>query len=247
MFMSAVAQRSGREVYPELAGARVVITGLTTAIGVDLALAFAERSARIVIQSPERSPEVTEVVAMVSKDASEFHHFGRPFGTPLSPVAFAQDAARLLGGVDVAINLVTITAQDFATIDDELAIEEFAVAKLSAAAGITRTLANRMRVTWTEGLILNVVIGPEPATAAERVLIGYLRAAVAAMTRIEAEAWAGEAIRINAIAPPEGSRGPGCLTTEPDIAALALYLASRKGRGLTGHVFDATGASRKPC
>ena len=32
-----------------------------------------------------------------------------------------------------------------------------------------------------------------------------------------------------------------CLTNEPDIATLALYLASRKGRSLSGHVFDADG------
>jgi 3-oxoacyl-[acyl-carrier protein] reductase len=35
--------------------------------------------------------------------------------------------------------------------------------------------------------------------------------------------------------------GGAVLTNEPDVATLALYLASHKGRSLSGHVFDADG------
>ena len=43
--------------------------------------------------------------------------------------------------------------------------------------------------------------------------------------------WAG---RVTAPAP-----GEPCLFGEADIASLALYLASDRGKGLTGHVFEA--------
>ncbi len=54
-------------------------------------------------------------------------------------------------------------------------------------------------------------------------------------------------MRINAVAPrvATGAASAGaCLTSEPDIAALALHLASKKGRNLSGHVFDAEGVAQ---
>jgi NAD(P)-dependent dehydrogenase (short-subunit alcohol dehydrogenase family) len=67
-----------------------------------------------------------------------------------------------------------------------------------------------------------------------------VKAGLAAVTRAQAEEWAGRSIRFNAIAPQtaQAPSGPD-LRGEPDIAALALYLASTRGRGLTGCVFEA--------
>jgi hypothetical protein len=70
------------------------------------------------------------------------------------------------------------------------------------------------------------------------------------MTRGEAQARADDAICINAVAPPSalgaGLRDhPEMLSSEGDIAALALHLASARGKALTGHVFDATGLATR--
>jgi 3-oxoacyl-[acyl-carrier protein] reductase len=71
------------------------------------------------------------------------------------------------------------------------------------------------------------------------------------MTRAEAQQWAERGIRINAVGPrgllPDEPSGGACLASEPDLAALALYLASRRGRQLSGHVFDAAGVARRGC
>ena len=70
------------------------------------------------------------------------------------------------------------------------------------------------------------------------------------MTRREAQTWADKGLRINAIGPRgamDEAQGGACLTSGTDIAALALYLASRKGRQLTGHVFDAEGVAANGC
>jgi 3-oxoacyl-[acyl-carrier protein] reductase len=74
-------------------------------------------------------------------------------------------------------------------------------------------------------------------------LASLIKAAVAAMTRLQAEEWASKAVRINAIVPQTLSLGPEpVLRSEPDMAALALYLASSRGKGLSGLLFEAQGA-----
>ncbi len=70
------------------------------------------------------------------------------------------------------------------------------------------------------------------------------------MTRGEAQAIAGDAVRVNAVGPKStvfDAASGACLTSEPDIAELTMYLASKKGRQLTGHVFDAEGVAARGC
>lgn len=250
MFMSVVTRDPGGDVYPELAGARVVITGLTSDMGVDIARAFAELKAQLIVQSPESSPEMTELAALLAASASDMKLFNTPFADGNAAVRFAQSAAQTFGGVDVVINLSSITAADCIGIATEQDLEDLVSRKLLAATMITQVASNRMRVTWTEGSILNALVMPAPQSNSIAAVASYARTALAAITRTEAQKWADQAIRINAIGPKatsfDASSG-ACLTSEPDIAALALYLASRKGRQLTGHVFDAEGVSRRGC
>ena len=76
---------------------------------------------------------------------------------------------------------------------------------------------------------------------ANKAEIGHAaKAGLSAMTRGQAEEWAGRAIRFNAIAPQTvmAEVGPR-LRGEPDVASLALYLASGQGRALSGCIFEA--------
>ncbi len=80
-------------------------------------------------------------------------------------------------------------------------------------------------------------------------LADMLRAELADLTRGLAREWAEQGIRINAIAPPSSiavMAGEG-QASDADLAAVALQLASRKGRSVSGHVLDAAGASRRWC
>ena len=72
----------------------------------------------------------------------------------------------------------------------------------------------------------------------EAALLSVARSMLAGMTRTEARQWADQAIRINTIAPSTEAEDGACLESEPDIAALALFLASPRGRDLSGLVFD---------
>ncbi len=175
MFMSVVAADSSRSVYPELAGARVLIIGLTSGGGVDLARAFADRKANLVIQSPENSPEITELAAVLTQSASSVVLFNEPFASADDAVRFTQNAVAQAGNFDCVVNLIAITADDCAGRESERDIEDLVSDKLLAATLITRVAGNRMRLTWTEGSILNVVLMPAPANATQAAVAGVVR------------------------------------------------------------------------
>jgi 3-oxoacyl-[acyl-carrier protein] reductase len=250
MYMSVVTRESGTASFPELAGARIAISGLGQTQGVDLARAFAENQARLFVQTADATPELVELGALLAQSATDLKWLDSPLDGAMTPTRFAQNAAQAFGGLDAVFNLVSVTREELAGVADIDEIEDLVVAKLSPLREITEVAANRMALTWAEGTILNIVLAPAPQSAAEAAVLGMLRTALAAMTADLARRWAGEVVRINAIGPKAttlDAMSGACLTSEPDIAALALHLASRKGRQLTGHVFDAEGVARRGC
>lgn len=251
MLMSVERNLPGNAIYPELAGLRVLIAGLDAATGVDLARAFADHKASLVLQTPCMTPEMAALGAVLAETATEIKLFDTPIANRDAATRFAQGPAQSFGGLDAVFNFVSFSHAELAGCESEAAIDKLLCDKLAPALYITQVAANRMRLTMGEGLVLNVVRMPAARHAADQALTGLVRAALAAITRIEATKWAGQAVRVNAVAPstelPGTTLAAPALTSEPDIAALALYLASKKGRQLSGHVFDATGVANRGC
>ncbi len=245
MFMSVVDTVPGVPVYPELAGSRVLITGVSSQAGVDVARAFAAHRTYLVIQTTDASPAMTEVAALLTESATNLQMFVEPLETRDAARRFAQTASQVHGGLESVINLISIVPEDVAGLSTEADVETFISGKLGAQLELTRVIANRMRTTWTDGSILNVVLMAEPATQREVAVGGLIHAALAAMTRGEAQAWAEHAIRINAIGPRGTAPAGAALTSEPEVASLALHLASKKGRQLSGQMFDAAHVCRR--
>ena len=225
--------------YPELAGKRILITGLNLEAGVDIARAFAEQGCRIVLHTMASGTEADAVLEMLAQTASELQVYSDPLTDVETTTKFAQTAARTFSGLDAVINLVHA---DLGTITAEAAdcdIESGIARCLQNAQLITRIAANRMRLTWSEGLILNVLVATPPMTGAAGLMLGITRSMLASMTRAEAQQWADQAIRINAIAPSiDDVDACERLASEPDIALLAMFLASPRGRDFSGMVFD---------
>jgi 3-oxoacyl-[acyl-carrier protein] reductase len=247
MLMSVIGRDPSASSYGELAGIRVLITGLASTCGVDVARAFADHRGRLVLHMAECSPENDVLAAVLAETASEIALYTEACNDSAGAVRFAQTAAQTFGGLDAVINLIPVTDADLedpASLDE---VEGFIARKLTLPVHITRIVANRMRLTMTEGLILNVMTMPGSGSPIESALAGVARTALAAATRAEAEKWAPHAIRVNAIGPRVTIDSDACLTSEPDIAAMALYLASRRGRTLTGHIFDAAGVAARRC
>ena len=231
-------------LYPELEGARVLITGLEAGHGVDIARAFAEAGCRLILQTARPEAELDIVLEMLAQSAQDLRVSSTPIPDQAAALQFAQEAVRAYGGLDAVVNLARLDDQGLEPDASVAEIEDRVVATLGRSFRITHVIANRMQVTWKEGLILNIVTQEAPDTPAAAELGRIARAALGGLTRQEAGRWAGQAVRINAIVPASndscepGAFGTG-LSSEPEIAALALHLAGRRGRDLSGLVFDA--------
>ncbi len=240
MYMLGVGTSPENEILRELEGARVLITGLTSSLGVDIARAFADMKTRLIIHTTDLSPEVTALIALLSQSAREIKVFTNAMTSGEATIQFAQRAAQAYGGLDAVINLSTITPRQIARIKTDSDVDALVSGVITPLAHMTHVAANRMRVVFAEGMILNVLTMAAPRNGREAAIASLARAALSTMTRSEALAWADQAVRINAVAPrtlADSSQG-ATLNNEPDIAALALYLASRRGKALSSHIFD---------
>ena len=240
MLMSVIEGALSVPAYPELAGKRVLVTGLTSSCGVDIARAFAEHRGRLVLQFAEASAAMETVAEIVAPDALEAKVYG-PIGSEADDaVRFAKTAMKAYGGLDVVINLVPLEMQGVNPIATLADVERQVAMQLTLPFLISKIAANRMSMVWNEGLILNVATLGRKTRGPAQAFAAVAKAGLTAMTRAQAEEWAGRAVRFNAIAPDLGlvPGGQG-LSGEPDIAAMALYLASGRGRELSGHVFEA--------
>jgi NAD(P)-dependent dehydrogenase (short-subunit alcohol dehydrogenase family) len=249
MLMSVIARQCESVDYSELSGARVLITGLTSETGFDLARGFADHGARLIIQSPEDSPEMTELAAVLAENSAALKLFNDPLASDDQAVKLVQGAVQEFGGLDIVINLVSVAAGDVARLETLEDVEGLVLDALRIPLRLTECAANRMRLVWIEGSILNIVRMPDAGGGRAAMLADVLRAELQDLTRAMATAWSEQGIRINAVAPPSsvGALGGQRAASDADLSAFALQLASRKSRSVSGYVLDAEGASQRWC
>ena len=240
MLMSVIEEAHAVACHPELAGKRVLITGLNSCVGVDLVRAFAEHKARLVLQFAEQTESMDAVAEIAARSALEVASYGPVDEGSDGAVAFARTAVQAFGGLDVVINLVPLHTSTIDAASDVDDIEQLVASRLTLPLQLSKIAANRMAMMLTEGLILNVATVPTGSKGAKWAFASVMKAALSGLTRAQAEEWAPKGIRFNAIAPQTSSVsvGPG-LSGEANVALLALYLASAAGRPLSGHVFEA--------
>ena len=189
--------------------------------------------------------EATEAIAEIAAPAAlDIKAFG-PVETEAEAVAqFTRSVMMAFGGLDVVVNLVPLTVPrlpPFATTAD---IERLVVERLILPCLLSKIAANRMALVLTEGLVLNVAVLAPPVEGPTQAFASVVKAAMTAMTRAQAQEWAGKAIRFNAIAPQTLQISPmPSLAGEPEVAALALHLASGRGKALSGLVFGGRAAA----
>jgi 3-oxoacyl-[acyl-carrier protein] reductase len=239
MLMSVLEGARLAPAYPQFAGKRVLITGLTSTCGVDLARTFAEHRTRLVLQFSESGEKMHTVAEIVAQDALEVSAFGKVAPTTDDVVAFARQAVKAFGCVDMVINFEQLSAghaNQLASVD---AIERSIAARLAMPCLLSKIAANRMSLAWNEGLILNIATLDSAPRGANQAFAAIVKSTMAAMTRSLAEEWADKAIRFNAIAPPTWpSAGRPGAWGEAEMAELALGLASGRGKTLSGCLFE---------
>ncbi|HFB2047983.1 MAG: SDR family oxidoreductase [Hyphomicrobiaceae bacterium] len=243
MFMSVSEIISYQYNYSELAGNRVLITGISPVCGLDIAMAFAKHNCSLVLQVPNPCPETDAILQMVAEITPNISAYHDPITNSERAIRFAQKAVQTYGGIETVINFIPI---DYNNLKASLTIEQietFLHDSMQIANQVTRVTANRMGLTWFHGSILNIMRLPKPKSKAEIALAGVARAALASMTVLEASNWAEQGVRINAVAPQNNLtsstlNSDDCLYTKSDLVKIAVYLASANSRGLSGYVFS---------
>lgn len=228
-------------VYPELAGKRVLLAGLSKSIGTDIVRAFAEQKTRLVLHFADDSEETPVVAEIAARSALDVRMFTCPLAAPNEIVKTTRRAIAAYDGLDAVVTLATLPAAiDPAAGEGDV---EAAIARtLMAPCLVSRVVANRMRVTWTPGHVVNILAAARPQTRSSQLLAQMARSTLAALTRREAQARAEDNVRVNAVAPRSvgsSDRGGNDLSGQPDVASLALHLVSRRGENLSGLLFEA--------
>ena len=222
-----------------VAGKRILITGVTSHAGIDIARSFTEAGARVILQCDEVSPETQAIAEMLAPDAAGLSVHVTPLKGSEEIVLFARAVVAEFGGLDMVINVVALDGGLPETGLGYEAIEACVSDVLLKACLVSRVAANRMRLMLTDGVILTVATLHADPTAETRAFAQVVRSTLAGMTRTEAEAWAPAGIRFNAVTPDVlGIVAPAASGHETDIAQLAMFLAAGRGRTLSGTTFE---------
>ena len=258
MYMSVVdndvAGMKSMQIYPELAGKRILLTGVTCKIGVELVNALADHKTRLIINYGEDNEKMQALSELITPVAMDLQVYNDALANADDIARFTRNAAQIHGGLDAVVNFLSLPAGDIATNAGPDDVERYVAGKLLAPSLITSIAANRMALTWSDGIVLNIVVMENARSNADIAIASVTKAALAAMTRKQSREWAAQDVRVNAVAPQvagaprtRAASETIALSSDSDIAALALYLMSRNGIKLTGHIFEAQGAARADC
>ncbi len=255
MLMSVVEEVVGgdksMQLHPELAGKRILVTGVSGKTGVELVTSLADHQARLIINYGEDTAKMQALSELMTPNAMDLRVYNDALATADDIARFTRSAAQIYGGLDGVINFVHLPANDISPAADFDDVETYLCEKLLAPSLISTISANRMALTWSDGIVLNVVTMDEHAGSADIAIAGVTKAALTAMTRKQAQEWADQNVRINAVTPRvvgnDNASTGDTLSSDADIAALTLFLLSKRGANMSGHIFDAQGAARADC
>jgi 3-oxoacyl-[acyl-carrier protein] reductase len=190
-----------------------VVTGSTGGIGLACARVLAEEGARVVTCGRRPAPGVGERL-----------HVRAELSRPGEPERVVAEAADALGPVEVLVNNVGLAYQaSFDELSDEHWDAIWQLNVMSYVRGIRAVLpAMRER---RRGVIVNVAStsGKRPSTTMPDYSV--TKAAVLSLSRLVADAYAGDGVRCNAVAP-----GPTATEAWIGDGGLADQQAARTGR-----------------
>jgi len=223
--------------HPEIVGRRVLITGAASELGLEVVRLFAEHGARLALHCDDDSRATQARMAVATQDALAVERVNGSVASHHDTLHMARASAQVFGGLDMAVNIAMLPELEDAS---QLGVERTVSAALMLPTLVTQVVANRMRTSLTEGMILNVLASRPHASPRQRAAEGFARTALAALTRGEAAAWGPYGIRINAVAPPTGlvRHTDDYVCGMPDVASLALHMAGDRSSRLSGLVLE---------
>jgi NAD(P)-dependent dehydrogenase (short-subunit alcohol dehydrogenase family) len=241
-----------------LSGKACVVTGSTRGIGLETARQLVAEGARVVTCGRGAAPAIGEALH-VTTDLSE----------PAAPAALIEQSVAELGGLDVLVNNVGAGVHtSFAEVTDE---EWDALWQLNVMSYVRAIRAAVPHLVERRGAIVNV-----SSSAGKRPSLGLphysvTKAAVLSLSRLVADAYAGQGVRSNAVTPGptatdawlgEGGladqqggdrdevlakigagRPLGRLAEPEEVAAVICFLASERASYVTGAAWSADGGT----
>src|SRR5262249_3750247 len=156
MLMSVIEGARSAPAYPELAGKRVLVTGVSSRCGVDLARAFAEHKVRLILQFDEMSEQTHAIAEIAAPAALDIRAFGPVIPEAQAVAQFARSAVQAFGGLHAAINPVDPAPAPVPLPTSLGEIERRVARHLLLPWLIGKVAANRLAVSYLQGLILNV-------------------------------------------------------------------------------------------
>ncbi|MGQ7844504.1 SDR family NAD(P)-dependent oxidoreductase [Granulosicoccus sp. 3-233] len=183
----------------ELEGKTALVTGATSGIGRQQALALSAAGARVVVigRRQEQLNETVEAVRQAGGDASAL-----PGSLVLddSLIELAQRAAEFYGDIDILFNTAGVNLRQHA---DDVSMESWKTT-LDLNLGVPFFLAQQLvpgmrRRGW--GKIINIASLQSTRAFANGIAYGASKGGICQLTRAMAEAWSADGIGCNAIAP----------------------------------------------
>ena len=240
-------------VHFDFTGARVLVTGGSNGIGLAVATAFADAGARVTITGTRSA-------------ARDYDHDLTRFAYRQLDVRDGDAIARLVEGLDGLDVLVNNAGANFArepsewdpdVFDDSVRVNLLAPFRLATACKALlakSTLDGGASVVNLASMSAFFAVPPVPG-------YGAAKAGIVQMTKNLAVAWAGDGIRVNAVAPgivrtnmTAGMQKTAAVErpalertamqrwgTPDDVAPACLFLASAGARFVTGHTFCVDG------
>jgi 3-oxoacyl-[acyl-carrier protein] reductase len=186
----------------DLKDKRVLITGASTGIGAAVAKGFAAAGARVVVHYNASAAEAKKVVGEIETAGDKALALEGDLGGRTGAAALVEEAAHLLGGLDVLVNnagallrRAPIGEIDDALFDKVVDLNVRSVVMASQAAVRHLKLAGRGAIINTTSIAARNGGGPGSA------IYGGSKAFVSSVTRNMARELAPQGVRVNAVAP----------------------------------------------
>jgi NAD(P)-dependent dehydrogenase (short-subunit alcohol dehydrogenase family) len=243
----------------DLTGKSAIITGASKGIGAAIARGFAEFGARVIVSS-RKLDAVESVAAELRAEGFDAAAVAAHMGEQSAIRRVVDETIRLHGGIDILVNnAATNPVYGPLREADAAAFDKILHINLKGPLELARATYPHMRQRGGSILNISSVGGLRPEKGLG--LYSVSKAALISLTKVMAEEWAADDIRVNAVCPgliqtkfsaalwQDETRLQRFLSQIPlgrigqpeDVVGLAVFLASEAARYCTGAVFTVDG------